>query len=135
MQNTRAEWIWCALAVAVGLLAAIVALHTDNLQFAVLFLFVQSAVFGFARPERAWRWACLIAMCVPLLLLFNVLVTLPGPRDLGFLERLYVGPVVAFFKAPHPVAPGEIGGSCLAFLPAFAGAYVGAWMSRVKASA
>jgi len=58
----RTEWIWSALAVAVGLLSAIVALHSDDLQFAVLFLFVECTVFGCARPERAWPWACLIAV-------------------------------------------------------------------------
>jgi hypothetical protein len=133
MTIARTEWIWSALAVAVGLLAAIVALHTDNLQFAVLFLFVQSAVFGYARPERAWRWACLIAMCIPLSLLFNSVVRLPSPRELGFPARLFLGPLVVFFRSPAPVPPAGIPASCLALVPALAGAYMGAWMSRVSA--
>jgi hypothetical protein len=134
MTIDRAEWIWSALAIVVGLLAAVLALHTDNLQFAVLFMFVQGAVFGYARPQRAWRWACLIAVCIPLSLLFNLVVTLPSPRELGFPARLFLGPLVVFFRSPVPVRPAEIAGSCLALIPAIAGAYAGVWMSRIAAA-
>jgi hypothetical protein len=133
MTIARTEWIWFSLAVAVGLLAAIVSLHTDNLQFAVLFLFVHCAVFGYARPERAWRWACLIAVWIPLSLLFNSLVTLPSPRELGFPARLFLGPLVVFFRSPTPVSLASIPGSCLALIPAIAGAYMGAWMNCIAA--
>jgi len=133
MTIDRDKWIWSALAVAVGLLAAVLALHTDNLQFAVLFLFVQCAVFGYARPQRAWRWAGLIAVWIPLSLLFNSAVTLPGPRELGFPARLFLGPLVVFFRSPAPVRLADIPGSFLALIPAIAGAYAGAWMSRIAA--
>ena len=135
MTIPRPEWIWSALAIAVGLLAAILTLHTDDLQYAVLFLFVQCAVFGYAQPKRAWRWACLIAVWIPLSQLFNCFVTLPSPRELGFPARLFLGPLVVFFRATIPVSLAEVPGSCLAFIPAMAGAYAGAWMSRVAASA
>lgn len=123
--------IWHGLASAVGLLAAIVALHADDLQFAVLFLFVEGTVFGYARPERAWRWAGLIAAWIPLLLLFNCFVTLPGPRELGFPARLFLGPLVVFFRSPTPVTLTSIPPACLAVLPALAGAYTGVWMHRI----
>jgi hypothetical protein len=131
MTIDRAEWIWFALAVAVGLLAAVLGLHMDNLQFLVLFLFIQCAVFGYARPRRAWRWACLIAVWIPLSLLFNTVVTLPSPRELAVPARLFLGPLVVFFRATIPVRPADIPGSCLAVIPAMAGAYAGAWMSRI----
>ena len=134
MTITRPQWIWFALACAVGLLSAIVALHTDNLQFAVTFVFVHCTVFGYAQPRRAWRWACLIAVWIPLTLLFNCFVTLPGPRELGVLTRLYLGPVVVFFKSPVPVPLKGVPASCMSLIPAMAGAYVGAWMSRVAGS-
>ncbi len=131
MTITPIEWIWSALALTVGLLAAVLALHTDDLQFAVLFLFVEGAVFGCARPERPWRWACLITVCIPLSLLFNTLVTLPSPRELGYPARLFLGPLVVFFRSTLPIRPGDIPGSCLAVLPALAGAYAGAWLSCI----
>lgn len=135
MTITRPEWIWSALAIAVGLLAAIVSLHTtDDLQFVVLFVFVQCAVFGYAQPERAWRWACLIAVWIPLTLLFNSFVTLPTPRQLGIPERLFLGPLLVFFRSPLPVPLKEVPASCLSLIPAMAGAYAGAWMRRVTAS-
>ena len=133
MVCSRAEFIWSALALAVGSLAAVVALHTDDLQFAVLFVFVQAAVFGYARPARPWQWACLIAVCIPLSLALNAVVTLPGPRELGIPARWFLGPLVVFFRSPTPVHPGDIVGSCLSLIPALAGAYCGAWMSRFAA--
>jgi len=135
MTIARTEWIWSALATAVGLLAAIVALHADDLQFAVLFLLVECAVFGYARPEQAWRWACLIAVWIPLSLLFNAVVRLPSPRELGSPARLLLGPLVVFFRSPAPVPLAGIPASCLALVPALGGAYLGAWMSRVSAPA
>jgi len=127
------EWIWCALAVAEGLLAAILSLHMDNLQFLVLFIFIECAVFGYARPQQAWRWACLIAVWIPLSLMFNLVITLPSPRELGFPARLFLGPLVVFFRATIPVRSADIPGSCLALIPAIAGAYAGVWMSRIAA--
>jgi hypothetical protein len=135
MLSIRDEWIWAALAVALGLLAAIMDLHTGNLQFLVLFVGVQCAVLGYGRPAGAWRWACLVALCIPLATAFNCVATLPSPRDLGPLARLFLGPLVVFFKATLPVQPRDILGSCGAFLPALAGAYAGAWMSRIARTA
>jgi hypothetical protein len=135
MKNIRAEWVWYILAVAVGMLCAIIGLHTDNVQFNVLFLFVQCAVFGFARPAHAWRWALVIALCIPLSLAFNMVVTLPSPRDLDGPARLLLAPLVVFFRSPHPVSAGETTGSLVALLPALAGAYLGAWMTRLAAPA
>jgi hypothetical protein len=131
MTITLAEWIWSGLALAVGLLAAILQLHTDNLQFALLFLIVQGAVFGYARPERPWLWACLITVCIPLSLLFNTWVTLPSPRELGYPARLFLGPLVVLFRSSFPIRPVDIPGSCLALIPVLAGAYAGAWLSRI----
>jgi len=131
MISTSAERIWSALSLAVGLLAAVVALHSDDLQFAVLFLFVQCAVFGYARPERPWRWACLVAVGIPLSLALNAAVTLPSPRELGFPARLFLAPLVVFFRAPAAVKFADIPASCLALIPALAGAYAGAWMNRI----
>jgi hypothetical protein len=133
MRITGDTWIWSALAVAVGLLTAILDLHTDNLQYLVLFLFVQCAVLGYGRPTHAWRWACLVAVCIPLIYAFNCVVTLPDPRALGPAARLFLGPLVVFFKATHPVSPGDILGPLPAFLPALAGAYAGAGMNRLAA--
>ena len=135
MTIPRSQWIWFALAAAVGLLSAIMAIHTDNLQFLVLFVFVHCAVFGYAQPRRAWRWACLIAFCIPLVALFNVVVTLPSPRELGFPARLFLGPLVVFFRATIPMPLKEVPGSCMALVPAMAGAYAGAWMNRLAAAA
>jgi hypothetical protein len=135
MHINRPETIWGILAFGVGLLAAILTLHMDNLQYAFLFLFVQGAIFGFARPERPWRWACLIAVAIPLAHLLNVLVTLPSPRDLGPVARLFLGPLVVFFRATLPIKLADVPASCMTLLPTLAGAYGGAWMSRLGRNA
>ncbi|MFN7995095.1 MAG: hypothetical protein U0Q18_15920 [Bryobacteraceae bacterium] len=131
MADARSDRMWSLLAVAAGALAAVVALHSDDLQFAVLFLFVQGAVFGFGRPARAWRWACLLAVCIPLALLLNLAIGLPSPREFSGPARLFVAPLVVFFRSTTPVSAGGVIASGLSVAPALAGAYLGAWMSRV----
>jgi hypothetical protein len=133
MTDARLDRMWSLLAVAVGALAAVVALHSDDLQFAVLFLFVQSAVFGFARPAGAWRWAFLIAVCIPLSLVLNLAVSFPSPRELSGAARLFLAPLVVFFRSTTPVSAGGVIASGMSIVPALLGAYMGAWMSRVAA--
>jgi len=135
MTPIRDAWIWSALAVGVGLLTAIMDLHTDNLQYLVLFVGVQCTILGYARPTGAWRWGCLVAICIPLVYAFNCVVTLPDVHELGPVARLFLGPLVVFFKATHPVSPVDILGPLPAFVPALAGAYVGAGLSRLARAA
>jgi len=133
MMDARLDRMWSLLAVAVGALAAVVALHSDDLQFAVLFLLIQGAVFGFARPAGAWRWALLIAVCIPLSLLLNLAVSFPSPRELSGAARLFVAPLIVFFRSTSPVSAGGVIASGMSVVPALSGAYIGAWMSRIAA--
>ena len=135
MHTNPSEKIWLILAAQTGLLSAVVALHSSDLQFAVLFLFVQCMVFGFARPSGAWRWACLIAICIPLAVLLNVLVTIPSPRELEGPARLFLGPALVFLRSTQPVTLAMVPASAFAVIPALCGAYAGAWMNRATAQA
>jgi hypothetical protein len=135
---TASDWIWYGFASAVGLLASIVELHSGDPQLPVLFLLVLSALFGFAQPVRAWRWAILITIWIPLLHGLNSMVSFPSPRELNGLARLFVTPLVVFFRCTWcqtESALSQAAGSCLALLPSLVGAYAGVWLSRLTASA
>lgn len=131
-------WIWYGFASAVGLLASIIELHSGDPQLPVLFLLVLSALFGFAQPARAWRWAILITIWIPLLHGLNSVVAFPSPRELNGLARLFVAPLVVFFRCTwcQPESTlAQTAGSCLALLPSLMGAYAGVGLSRLGASA
>ncbi len=91
------------LAFVLGLFVGYLDFHSKEVQGPVLIILVFTFVFGFALPCRAWRWALLIGAGVPLCHIVNALLQLPPP---------------------YPVEP-NVFATCLAFIPAFIGAYMG----------
>jgi hypothetical protein len=91
-------------ALAGGIFAWWIDSRNDEPQAAVLAILVVTFGLGFVIPRRAWLWALLCGICLPI----GYLIA----RSLGF----------------YPVAPLEPGwyASILALIPAFIGAYFGA---------
>ncbi len=100
---------FCLLAFALGILAGYLDFHSKEVQGPVLILLVFTFVFGFALPCRAWRWALIIGGGIPLCHIVNALLRRPPP---------------------YPVEP-NLFATCLAFFPAFMGAYMGAMLRRL----
>ena len=97
-------WICLALSFAGGIFALWVDSRNDEPQAAVLIILVVTFLVGFLLPKRAWLWALIVGLCLPL----GYLVT----RAVGILPQV-------------PVEPGWYA-SAIAVIPAFIGAYAGA---------
>ena len=104
-------WTCAILALAGGSFAWWVDSMNDEPQAAVLVILVATFVLGLLVPRRAWLWALITGLCLPLGYLFS--------RKLGYL------PI-------NPVEPGWYAAG-LALIPAFIGAYAGA-LARVIAN-
>lgn len=103
MQTRR--WFMPLLAVFVAVVVGYVDTHTrtdDNLPMALI-LIVCAFCFGFAQPQRAWLWALIIGLGVPV----------------AHLTGLLFG-----YRPPYPVEPSVMA-TFIALLPALVGAYMG----------
>ena len=94
------------LTLFLGVLTGLISLRGDDPQFPVLLLLVFGFFAGFARPRRAWIFAALLAVWVP--------VTLVA----GLLAGVVRG------------QPWGVPASCLALVPALIGAYLGVFISN-----
>ena len=99
----------CLLAFALGLCIGYLDFHSKEVQVPVFFILVFTFGFGLALPQKAWRWALLIGAGVPLCHIVNALLRRPPP---------------------YPVEP-NVFATCIAFIPAFIGAYTGAFLRRL----
>ncbi len=97
-------WVCLAVSLAGGIFALWVDSRNDEPQAAVLVILVMTFLVGFLLPKRAWLWAIIVGLCIPL----GYLVT----RAVGIPPRI-------------PVEPGWYA-SAIALIPAFIGAYAGA---------
>jgi len=89
-----------AQAIAAGLGLVIAAIDVaapfgdDSSQFTVFLWVVSSGLFGFAMPQRPWRWAVLIGPILPLTyLVLRVAGLLPRDDRNGYLTYLILVPV------------------------------------------
>lgn len=98
-------WICLLLALAGGIFAWWVDSRNDEPQAAVLVILMVTFPLGFLVPRRAWLWAVITGICLPVGYLLA--------RTLGYLPAA-------------PVEPGWYA-SALALIPAFIGAYLGAF--------
>jgi hypothetical protein len=98
-------WVYAILALAGGIFAGWVDFNNDEPQAAVLVIFVVTFLLGLILPKKAWLWAILVALCLPGVYLFA--------RSLGY-------------QPVSPLSPGWYA-SLLALIPAFIGAYAGAF--------
>jgi glycopeptide antibiotics resistance protein len=106
-------WICLVLALAGGIFGWWVDSRNDEPQAAVLVILMVTFVLGFLVPRRAWLWAIITGLCLPL----GYLLT----RTVGYLPAA-------------PVEPGWYA-SALALIPAFIGAYLGAFARVIFNSA
>jgi hypothetical protein len=63
---TRAAGIFTyVLAVLLGLAAGILEITLNDLLVTAIFVMIATMVLGFVRPRRAWQWAVIVGICVP----------------------------------------------------------------------
>jgi hypothetical protein len=84
--------------------------HTDELMVVVPWVVVVTVALGSVQPRRPWLWAFLIGLAVP-------------------LSQVFAGALG--LRVPYPNAPNDMLTSCVAIVPAFVGAYVGAGIRRL----
>jgi hypothetical protein len=101
-------WMCLILALAGGIFAWWVDSRNDEPQAAVLVILMVTFVLGFLVPLRAWLWAVITGLCLPL----------------GYLLARAAGYLPAALPEPGWYA------SIIALIPAFIGAYAGA-LARV----
>jgi hypothetical protein len=102
--------LWLPLFTAfLGVLIGWMELYSSEPQLPMLLLMVFGFFAGYAKPQHAWVWALLLGMWVPL----------------AEFTALAIGLKLAY----RP----DILASCLALIPAFAGAYAGAFVEWAAA--
>ena len=73
MTNTRYWWqsdvSFVVLAVIGGFLAGAVDFNNDEPQAAVIVIVAFTILLGFIQPRRAWRWALIVGLGVPIVYL------------------------------------------------------------------
>jgi hypothetical protein len=97
-------WFCAIISLAGGCFAWWVDTNNDEPQAAVLVILVVTFTVGFLIPHRAWLWAVIVGLCIPLGYLLA--------QSLGYLP----------LTLPEPAWYGSL----IALIPAFIGAYIGA---------
>lgn len=116
MTITRYRWqldVLCtAMAVLGGFIAGAVDFRNDEPQAAVLVIAVFAGLLGFIQPRKAWRWAILVGLGVPIVYLIAT--------ALGY----------------HAKSVGEPGwyASLIALIPAFISTYCGVLLRKAISS-
>ncbi len=113
IRDSRAVDVLCiGLAFVGGLFAGWIDFNATEVQPTVLLLVVLGAAFGFVRPRRAWRWAIILGVCIPLgSLIFSALGYKPA-------------------ELPQP----GVYASLIALIPAFIGTYGGVLIRKIVTS-
>ena len=112
MVITRYRWqfdVLCfALAVIGGFLAGVVDFNNDEPQAAVIVIVAFTGLLGFIQPRKAWRWALIVGLGVPIVYLIAT--------ALGY----------------HAKSVGEPGwyASLIALIPAFISTYCGVLLRK-----
>lgn len=65
MEKMKTIWVY-SLAVLLGLAAGFLEITISDLLVTAVFVMFATMVLGFARPQRAWRWAIIVAVFVPI---------------------------------------------------------------------
>ncbi len=102
------DMLCIALAVIGGLLAGAVDFNNDEPQAAVIVIVVFTGLLGLIQPRKAWRWAIIVGLGVPIVYLIAT--------TLGY----------------HPKSVGEPGwyASLIALIPAFISTYCGVLLRK-----
>jgi hypothetical protein len=99
--SSRADWPFVIVALAFGTLIGYAQLRLGELAISALLVAMVAMFLGAMRPRRPWRWALLVALCVP------------------------AAQLVAYLGREH-FTRGAIFGSFALLAPAFVCAYGGA---------
>jgi hypothetical protein len=102
------------LALTVGLLIGYVDLHNNEAWAALILFLPVSFIFGLLAPQRAWQWALLIGVGLPLAYMVALLADTALPCHPGF-ECPTVNTITTLQ-------------TFMALTPAFVGAYSGAFL-------
>lgn len=112
MALTRYRWqfdlVCAAMAVAGGVVAGAVDFRNDEPQAAVIVIVVFAGLLGVVRPIKAWRWAIIVGLGVPLVYLIAT--------GLGYQPK----------SLPEPGWYASL----IALIPAFLSAYCGVLLRR-----
>jgi cyanate permease len=112
-QTSHSRWqvdeLCFALAVIGAILAGAVDFNNDEPQAAVIVIVVFAGLSGFIQPKRAWLWAIIVGLGIPLIYLIAT--------ALGYHSR-------------SVAEPGWYA-SLIALIPAFISAYCGALLRKV----
>lgn len=90
------------VAVLFGSLAGVAEITAGDLLFTALLVLASCMLLGALRPERPWRWALLVGICVPLADLIAYLLLAQKP---------YRAQIYESFLALLPGVVGAYGGS------------------------
>ena len=89
-----------------GVFAGWIDIRVGDLLFTALLVLAPCMMLGLMRPQRAWRWAVVVGICVPVVELLGYLVLTQKPYRAQIYE------------------------SFLAFLPGIVGSYGGAMLKQ-----
>jgi hypothetical protein len=72
-------------------------LYTDDTQFVAMFLLLFGFILGFAQPRRAWRWAVIVGLPIPIV--ENIrLVASHQSLNLGNVSGPFLALIFAFIS-------------------------------------
>ncbi len=103
------EVVCIALALAGAFLAGAVDFNNNEPQAAVLVIIVFAGLLGFAQPHKAWRWALIVGLGVPIVYLIAT--------ALGYSSK----------SVPEPGWYASL----IALIPAFVSTYAGVLLRKV----
>src|SRR5512139_1771302 len=113
MAPARYGWqldVWCtAIALIGAAIAGAVDFNNDEPQAAVIVVIVFAGLLGFIQPRKAWRWALVVGLGVPIVYLIAT--------ALGYQSR----------SVPEPGWYASL----IALIPAFISAYSGVLLRKV----
>ncbi len=116
MTITRYHWqfdlLCIAMAVLGGFIAGAVDFRNDEPQAAVLVILVFAGLLGFVQPKKAWRWAIIVGLGVPIVYLIAT--------ALGYQSK----------SVPEPGWYASL----IALIPAFISTYGGVLLRKAMAA-
>lgn len=104
------DLLYALLAVMAGLCAGWIDFNCDRVQSVAGMIVLYAGLLGYARPNRAWLWAVIVSLGIPVAYLF-------GPH-FGFM--------------PHHWPSPNLFVTFIGFVPAIVGAYSGVFIRELK---
>lgn len=104
----RKQFVIAGIAILSAILLGYVDLHAKEVQGTVLVLLILTFIFGFLEPRRAWLWALILGLSI--------------------YAAYIIGPMLGVYPWETPKPPYA---PLIALIPAFIGAYAGAFTSRL----